>query len=112
MTDTDPDFDARANEWDRLFDERRYKDLIDVAIADKIELSKRYGSKSRQIVDVLGWLHLAIGQVMEDGAKGSPECSFCGKKPPAVKLGAGPNAFICNECVGLFAEVFGNRAKT
>ncbi len=33
-------------------------------------------------------------------------CSFCGKKRPEVQLGAGAEAFICNECVDLFKEVF------
>jgi hypothetical protein len=32
-----------------------------------------------------------------------PSCSFCGKTPPSVRLGAGPSAFICNECVELFS---------
>jgi RNA polymerase-binding transcription factor DksA len=31
-------------------------------------------------------------------------CSFCDKQPPSVRLGAGPSAFICNECVELFSE--------
>jgi RNA polymerase-binding transcription factor DksA len=35
-----------------------------------------------------------------------PTCSFCGQKAPKVRLGAGPNAFICNECVNTFHEIF------
>ncbi len=35
----------------------------------------------------------------------SPSCSFCGRQPPAVKLGAGPSVFICNECVDTFAKL-------
>ena len=35
-----------------------------------------------------------------------PACSFCGRKPREVRLGAGPSAFICDGCVGLFASVF------
>lgn len=35
-----------------------------------------------------------------------PRCSFCGKAQNEVKqLIAGPNAFICNECVDLCSEV-------
>jgi hypothetical protein len=34
-------------------------------------------------------------------------CSFCGKEPPEVKLGAGAeNVFICNECVAMFGQMF------
>jgi hypothetical protein len=32
-------------------------------------------------------------------------CSFCGKAPPDVRLGAGPSALICNECVAAFSHV-------
>ncbi len=30
-------------------------------------------------------------------------CSFCGKAPPEVRLGAGASTYICNECVGKFS---------
>ena len=33
-------------------------------------------------------------------------CSFCDKQAPVVMLGAGHSAFICNECVELFTEIF------
>ena len=33
-------------------------------------------------------------------------CSFCGRSAPAVRLGAGPAVFICNECVAIFHDVF------
>ena len=33
-------------------------------------------------------------------------CSFCGRAQEEVKrLIAGPNAYICNECVGICAEL-------
>jgi hypothetical protein len=35
-----------------------------------------------------------------------PACSFCGRRPPEVRLGAGLSAFICDGCVGVFASVF------
>lgn len=35
----------------------------------------------------------------------TPACSFCAKAPPMVRLGAGPDVFICNECVDLFSTV-------
>jgi hypothetical protein len=36
----------------------------------------------------------------------APECSFCGRKRPEVRIGAGPHAFICDGCVSRFASVF------
>jgi hypothetical protein len=41
---------------------------------------------------------------------GQPTCSFCGRSPPAVRLGAGPSVFICNGCVDLFALHFAETA--
>ncbi len=35
-----------------------------------------------------------------------PVCSFCGKsKPQVLQLIAGPDAFICNECVQLCVQI-------
>lgn len=45
-----------------------------------------------------------------DKKQDSYNCSFCGSEPPKVRLGGGPNAFICNECVKLFFDFF-NTAK-
>jgi ATP-dependent Clp protease ATP-binding subunit ClpX len=40
-------------------------------------------------------------------------CSFCGKSQNEVKkIIAGPNVFICDECVELCAEVVNEEIKT
>jgi predicted SprT family Zn-dependent metalloprotease len=36
-------------------------------------------------------------------------CSFCGKAPPNVRLGAGASAYICNECVGKFSYLLNSK---
>ena len=36
----------------------------------------------------------------------TPSCSFCGRVEPEVRLGAGPNAFICDSCVETFHDIF------
>jgi hypothetical protein len=36
-------------------------------------------------------------------------CSFCDRGKPEVMLGAGANAFICDECVDLFTVMFRER---
>ncbi|MGH6912793.1 MAG: ClpX C4-type zinc finger protein, partial [Geminicoccales bacterium] len=42
----------------------------------------------------------------DGGAKSTLYCSFCGKSQHEVrKLIAGPNVFICNECVELCADI-------
>jgi hypothetical protein len=44
----------------------------------------------------------------KDGQAKDPRslaCSFCGKAAPEVRLGAGPEVFICNECVATFHSI-------
>ena len=42
----------------------------------------------------------------DGGARSTLYCSFCGKSQHEVrKLIAGPNVFICNECVELCADI-------
>jgi ClpX C4-type zinc finger len=60
----------------------------------------------------------AIDAVLGGGPKTMPRtsgavqaCSFCGKAPPEIKLGAGPSAFICNECVAIFSNIFNEGQK-
>ncbi len=59
----------------------------------KLALSQFIDRCSEKLSD-----HSSTGQISE------PSCSFCGKGPPLVRLGAGPSAFICNECVELFSQ--------
>jgi hypothetical protein len=60
----------------------------------------------------LVYVQTAIEKLLQTLTEKSPTdeptrcCSFCGQSPPKVRLGAGPNAFICNECVDTFYEIF------
>jgi hypothetical protein len=47
-----------------------------------------------------------LERVAPPSSSGQPTCSFCGKSPPDVRLGAGPSAFVCDGCVDLFARHF------
>ncbi|MBV9220335.1 MAG: hypothetical protein JOY94_13035 [Methylobacteriaceae bacterium] len=53
---------------------------------------------------------LSTDEIIADALQ--PECSFCGLKPPDVRLGAGPNVFICNKCVSTFGKIFEKEEKT
>jgi ClpX C4-type zinc finger len=47
-----------------------------------------------------------IERIHEDGTEPPPRCSFCEKAPQEVrKLIAGPNSFICDECVEFCQEI-------
>jgi hypothetical protein len=35
-----------------------------------------------------------------------PSCSFCQRTAPEVRLAAGPDVFICDECVSTLGDVF------
>lgn len=48
----------------------------------------------------------------KDERKADLSCSFCGRSPPEVRLGAGGAAFICNECVELFSKVLSSPASS
>lgn len=74
------------------------------ALLDRAKSGGQYG-----VCHVLGELirecaaHIAPSDEATDV---DPACSFCGRKPPEVRLGAGPKAFICDGCVRVFASVF------
>lgn len=38
-------------------------------------------------------------------------CSFCGESPPAVRIIQGPEAAICDRCVGLCQEILETSAR-
>ncbi len=44
-----------------------------------------------------------LATVVDDGAV-DLRCSFCGESPPAVRIIPGPEAAICDRCVGLCQE--------
>ena len=49
----------------------------------------------------------------KDDHKGTLYCSFCGKSQHEVKkLIAGPNVFICDECIGLCTDIINEEQKT
>ena len=61
--------------------------------------SARHGPAGRQ-------LECPVIESGDGGAKSTLYCSFCGKSQHEVrKLIAGPNVFICNECVELCADI-------
>jgi hypothetical protein len=57
-------------------------------------------------------LYFSIGKILPEitaaasVGRTDQACSFCGSKPPEVRIGAGPDAFICNECVDTFSKIF------
>lgn len=69
-----------------------------------------FGSKPRDMDDLRAKLEVAIKERDEAQATLADirplRCSFCGRNQNEVlKLIAGPTVFICDECVGICADI-------
>jgi len=65
-------------------------------------------AEARYAEGALSLVHVAISQMLhlEDPGIASAACSFCGRpRSEEVEFGAGPNAYICAECVELFHQI-------
>lgn len=69
-------------------------------------------NKPEQIESLMDELSANGIQIVEDRASASSElsCSFCGKvQSEVLQLIAGPQVFICNECVQLCVGIVGTQ---
>jgi hypothetical protein len=87
-------------------DEHRYHDALAAAIL--IYLMSQ-GGESR--AGAIGLIQTVASIILEKEQGVTTEsCSFCGEKPPKVKLGMGgtgnKTSYICNSCVDLFHASF------
>ena len=98
--------DALADTWQKAMDQRRYKDAVKAGC----EAWLRHESEGDEngSMAALSLIHLAIAELIFRGpngpAKPSPACSFCGQSGSEVRLGAGPDVFICADCVAIFHD--------
>lgn len=114
MTDESSDqfFRASGAVWKERAKKRDFQRILEFAMGNYMSLRAISASESQQNA-ALGAIYDAIAHLLLKAdttvaASGDqPRCSFCGKdESQGVRLGAGPHAFICNECVDLFAELF------
>lgn len=89
--------------------ERSYDQALDCAIVIRL-MTNNDANPSRRaaaLTFIQDCAQLLLEPETATAAEGnsSPACSFCGQQPPAVKLGAGPSVFICNQCVDTFAKL-------
>lgn len=77
-----------------------------VAMSDDDEAKDRFAqlrSRARE-------LEVAAERLKSGKSDGGPFCSFCGKEKSEVKeLIAGPNVFICDECVALCNDILAGK---
>jgi hypothetical protein len=102
--------------WRDLAKQKNYKSLMELALASRLLFRALPNAEGPEEAALLA-LHQSIEMVVFDGeppkknVHDDPVCSFCGRKPPEVRLGAGPEAFICDGCVSDFAAIFRDQEK-
>jgi hypothetical protein len=95
-------------------EEHRYYDALTVATVIYL--------MSREDEDIAGGAALiqTVSSIILEKEQGgvTEMCSFCGEKPPKVKLGAGGGgkgnrmSYICNLCVESFHAAFQEKSKS
>src|SRR5215469_18044105 len=104
----DPRFSAAMNEG-------RLDDALMLAFAAYVSFRQEGDPQHLFAQAALAWIeHAVIEMQRASGAKPAasgeaPQCSFCGQKPPQVRLAAGPGVFICNSCVATVGEALADR---
>ena len=101
-----------ASVWQAAASRGDYEALLELGFSAR-QIFKAL--KQEEAVEAcLGTLHIAISHLwndsdLQESTETAPliqnKCSFCGRKPPDVRLGAGPGVFICNECVETFTKI-------
>lgn len=89
-----------ADDW---VNGRHYECLIDACALLLSVKDDRSSRLNEAAIEFIRQSASDLQKVSDDDARErSPACSFCGKAEPEVRLGAGPDVFICNECVAIF----------
>jgi hypothetical protein len=97
-----------------LMEEEIRKDRLDKAVELAIScyfLSKGQGAVAEGAA--MMQIQVALSALAGLGGKDPvPACSFCGRSGVGVKLAAGHDAYICDECVSMLAnEVFKTESR-
>lgn len=106
-------FDAYSQKWERALMDKRYGDALIFAIRGYL-VSRDFEEQAYETA-TLAYMAKAIDCLTNDARKNSinadkkhQRCSFCGRGENEVRLMAGADANICNECVarihGFFEE--------
>ena len=95
-----------AKLWGHFMREGQFNNAMQIGSIMHSEGTRTNNSLLMQ--EGIGMLRSSVKELSPETEKETiqKECSFCGQKPPKVKLGAGPTAFICNECVSRFNIIF------
>ena len=103
-------FEACSQNWQRAISQNDFHEAIVVAIGGYLYYREK---RDEQIASgCLNLIYVAIGHLLQVDmpAVSTESCSFCGRSGVEVQLGAGPEAYICSDCVEIFHDTF--RSKT
>jgi hypothetical protein len=89
--------------WMKAFEEKRHDDALLLGLVSYI-ITREKNSRDEQIAALLA-IRAAIDHLAPKGGA-EEQCSFCGQRPPVIRLAAGPRAFICDSCVSTLSGVF------
>jgi hypothetical protein len=99
-------FEACSDAWQEHFDKADFYAAIAVAVEAYTDFKN--AQDERWAAGCLNLIAVATNQLLhgaDSEATTAMSCSFCGKNGNEVRIFAGPNAFICNECVALFHDI-------
>lgn len=89
--------------WMGAFEQKRFHDALMEGFASYLVSReiKNEEAERTALVAIRG----AVESLLPSNGQ-EQECSFCARRPPEVRLAAGPYAFICNSCVETLNDVF------
>src|ERR1051326_3522703 len=95
-------FEQLTSLWMRAFEEKRFEDALFCSFANYL-VSCEARDEEYQKTSLVA-LQGAVEALLPESEAEKDECSFCGRRPPEVRLAAGPSAFICNECAKMLMD--------
>jgi RNA polymerase-binding transcription factor DksA len=86
-----------------------FQGVLDAAIASYIAF-RAIDAAEEDRTTALAAIYDSIGRLTRGNDPGYT-CSFCGEHRPKEQLAAGPNVFICSQCVAGIAATFAARSS-
>jgi RNA polymerase-binding transcription factor DksA len=93
--------------WMKAFEEERFHDALLCGFANFL-ISAELKDQEYEKTFLLSMRATIERLLPEHDPTKKERCSFCGRQTPDVRLAAGPEAFICNECVSMLSKTLQN----
>jgi RNA polymerase-binding transcription factor DksA len=93
--------------WMKPFEEMRFHDALVCGFSNYM-VAREVKDSEYEASFLLAMRETIERMLPQSEQAEKEECSFCGRRPPDVRLAAGPEVFICNVCVAILTESFRN----